>query len=72
MHRFPERKRAREKDGDQESERKKERKKKTESEREKGWQEGRAGGRTIFALLLHTVKSKKKNQGEFDMMASAH
>lgn len=55
-----------------ETKRVKERKKKTESEREKGWQEGRAGGRTIFALLLHTVKSKKKDQGEFDMMASAH
>lgn len=44
--------------------------KERESEREKGWQEGREGGRTIFALLLHTVKSKKKKQGEFDVIAS--
>ena len=40
-------------------------------ERRDGWQEGRReGGRTIFALLLHTVKSKKKKQGEFDVIAS--
>lgn len=41
-----------------------ERKKERGSEREEG-------GRTIFALLLHTVKSKKKTQGEFDVMAAA-
>lgn len=35
-------------------ERKKERKR-------KGWQEGRERSRTIFALLLHTVKSKKRS-----------
>lgn len=52
-----------------ETERVKERKKERESEREKGWQEGIEGGRAIFALLLHTVKSKKENRAEFDMTA---
>ena len=48
-----------------------------ESERENGWQEQgereggrREGGRSIFALLPHPVKSKRKKQGGFDVIAS--
>lgn len=45
-----------------------------ERKRVKGRRDGRRGeregGRAIFALLLHTVKSKTENQAEFDMKAS--
>lgn len=53
-----------------ETEREKERKTERVKERKDGRRGEREGGRTIFALLLHTVKSKKKKQGEFDVIAS--
>lgn len=53
-----------------ETEREKERTRERGKERKDG-RRGVRGGRTIFALLLHTVKSKRKKQGEFDMIASA-